>query len=289
LKAGVCEVNCREFDDRITPAVDRVLHGDEWNGFGAHALECPGCMHAYESERSIKRFIGDHVTMVPLPAPLLATLQSTIRSEGTLTSAVLRWLQTLLRDSLSLRVSLALGALGIAASGFILHPLAPGTPASREVNDVLTESRDTYAGILNGDVKLQIETTESSTLHTFFFRKTDFPLHVPAIRHYHPVGALMDDHGGVPCAQIVYAGEGIVVCVHQTCWETVRDGRLLSLPERALDVLRYGGTYSEEEEGGRSVVVWTDGRTLSIAVASMPSQQLLGDLASVTTLPVSPP
>ena len=282
-------MNCREFDDRITPAVDRLLHGDELKEFDAHAAECPGCMHAYATEHSIKQFVGEHLTMVPLPASLLATLQRTIRSERNTVPALLGWLQSFLGNSLSLRLSLALGALGIIAAGFILRPIPPGTPAVHDVNDMLTESQDTYAGILNGDLKLQIETTDPSTLDTFFIRKTDFPLHIPAIRHYHPVGALLDDHAGVPCAQIVYAGEGIIVCLHQTCWKTVQDGRLLSLPEHALDVLRDGGTYSEDEEGGRSVVVWTDGRTLSIAVASMPSHRLLGDLASVSALAVSPP
>jgi hypothetical protein len=240
-----------------------------------------------EAERTTKTLVQGHLRIVPTPAPLRASLQNIVQTKVYSTPALLEWLRELLWDSRTLRLAIALGVVAIVLTTLILQPLPPGTPTALPPDDVLVHSRTTYAAIVDGTVRPQIETTEPSELASFFAGKTDFPLYVPPVRDYHPVGATFDSQSGVPLAHLMYAGAGGTVYIHQTCWETVQAGQLLCLSERIRDSLRSRGFYADENDTERSVVLWTNGRTLCIAISSMSSQDLADHLsiAGQTQLP----
>lgn len=75
-------MNCQEYVERITPAVDRYLRGNEKASFEHHTLYCPPCRHAFESERVIKQFVQQRLPMVALPESLARALSALLREAG---------------------------------------------------------------------------------------------------------------------------------------------------------------------------------------------------------------
>ena len=69
-------MNCQEYDERITRAVDCYLRGNEQLSFEHHTLYCPTCRKAFESERKIKQFIQQRLPMVALPESLSRALNA---------------------------------------------------------------------------------------------------------------------------------------------------------------------------------------------------------------------
>lgn len=71
---GLRSVDCGEFDDQITPAVDGRLLPSASGEFHVHAAACPGCRCAYELEAFTKEFVTRSLPLVPVPLPLLQQL-----------------------------------------------------------------------------------------------------------------------------------------------------------------------------------------------------------------------
>jgi hypothetical protein len=66
-RAGANVVNCQEFDQQITPAVDRYLDSSSESSFNEHAFCCSHCRRAYEAERVTKELIHVYLKMVKTP------------------------------------------------------------------------------------------------------------------------------------------------------------------------------------------------------------------------------
>ena len=60
-------MNCQEFDQQITPAVDHYLDSSSESSFNEHAYCCSHCRRAYEAERVTKELIHVYVKMVKTP------------------------------------------------------------------------------------------------------------------------------------------------------------------------------------------------------------------------------
>ncbi len=270
-------MNCQEFEEHITPAVDQYLQGSEKSSFHDHASRCPQCRRAFEAERFVKTFVQKRLHIVHTPRAVTDSIMEGTRTRvpGVL-SPMTRWQP--FRQPASLRYLIAAAATVVVAYLFFSVPAPDATllPAARA--DVLSQSALTYAGILAGQLKPQIESPRPEVLEAFFSGKTGFPVHVPDVRDYTPVGALLNETSGVPLAHLVYAGGGNTVYIYQTCWTTVQDGQKLDLPERIKDILRTGRPYVEEDADGRTLVLWTEGRTLCGAIAQMHKQDLLSHL-----------
>jgi hypothetical protein len=66
-RVGANVVNCQEFDQQITPAVDHYLDSSSESSFNEHAYRCSHCRRAYEAERVTKELIHVYVKMVKSP------------------------------------------------------------------------------------------------------------------------------------------------------------------------------------------------------------------------------
>jgi hypothetical protein len=267
-------VNCQEFDEQITPAVDERLLANEVQSFREHAGQCPGCRRAYEAELFVKTFIRQRINMVRMPGSVATSIADRIatdRSAGTPISFIRQ-------TPGSYRY-----LLGAAAVLFIAYLVSSPffsdrASFSRMHADVFAQSVMTYAGVLGGQMKPEIESTKPDVLQDFFAGKTAFPVRIHSVRDFIPVGAMMHETAGVPLAQVLYSGEGATVYVYQTCWRTVQAGQKLNLPDHILTTLRRGESYAEENADGQTMVLWTEGRTLCGAVANMHKQHLLAHL-----------
>ena len=64
-------VQCREFDNQITAAVDKRLAPGDARDFRLHATACPRCRCEYQKEAFTKRFVNTTLRLVPVPSALL--------------------------------------------------------------------------------------------------------------------------------------------------------------------------------------------------------------------------
>lgn len=267
-------MNCTEFDERITPAVDERLSADQASAFFEHATHCPGCRRAYEAERHTRSFIRQRMGMARTPGTVAAALMDRLAAD----QEPGRIRRVFRRSSFSARTAFAIAAV-LAAISLISSPKFlddNGLEQMRE--DVFAQSIVTYAGVVGGQMTPDVVSTQPEVLQAFFNGKTSFPVRVHAVRDCTPVGAMLHQSGGVPLAQVLYTSTAGTVYVYQTCWRTVQDGRKLHLPAHILATLRQGVPYGEENADGQSLVVWTEGSTLCGAVANMHTQELLAHL-----------
>lgn len=271
-------MNCQEFEERITPAVDGRLEGDEAGAFRDHAAACPPCRRAYETERAVHDFVRKRSHALRTPGGVAAAIMDRLADPRFADAAAVRSTSRFRVTRLGFAVAAVLGGAALVTSALVsdLDPL-PGIQP-----DVFAQSIATYAGMIGGTVKPQIMSTRPEVLQAFFTGRTTFPVHMAAVRDLTPVGALINETSGVPLAHIVYDGHGSLVYVYQTCWHTVQDGKKLNLPEHIMAALRGRGSYVEEGADGRTMVLWTDGPTLCGAVADMRRQDLLSHLDVVT-------
>jgi hypothetical protein len=267
-------VNCAEFDEQIAPAVDERLRVDEAAAFREHASICPGCRRAYEAELSTRNFVRQRMTMVRMPGSVAATIVDRLASERTAGTPARfpRWTPSVYRSVVAVAAVLAAVFL-IASPGSIDDP---SFPSMRE--DVFAQSIVTYAGVVGGQMKPDVESARPDVLQSFFTGKTSFPVRIHTVRDFTPIGAMLHESGGVPLAQVLYNAGNTTVYMYQTCWQTVQDGRKLQLPAHILSTLRTGSLYVEENTDGQTMVLWTEGRTLCGAVANMQKQELLAHL-----------
>ena len=80
-RAGENVVNCQEFDQQITPAVDHYLDSSEESSFNEHAIRCLHCRRAYDAERITKELIQVHVKMVKTPDCVSRTIREHLMRE----------------------------------------------------------------------------------------------------------------------------------------------------------------------------------------------------------------
>jgi hypothetical protein len=276
-------VNCSEFDEQITPAVDDRLLAPEVVAFREHARTCAGCRRAFEAELFTRSFIRRRMHSVRMPEALATALRGRLAAEPDPFPSVAG----------SFRVpgiyrSVFAMAAALAAIILITSPqFSDDADLHRMHDDVFAQAIETYAGLVGGQMKPDIASARIEDLQHFFTGKTAFPVRVHALHDLTPVGAMLHESAGVPLAQVIYTGPGETVYVYQTCWRTVQAGRTLHLPGHILDAVRHGETYVEENAEGQTLMVWTEGRTLCGAVGNMQKEDLLAHLA-VTPSPDTP-
>jgi hypothetical protein len=64
-------VDCKEFNEQITPAVDQLLPKAEMDSFVEHARKCPACRCEYESESLTKEVVRTKAGMIKTPGEVI--------------------------------------------------------------------------------------------------------------------------------------------------------------------------------------------------------------------------
>jgi hypothetical protein len=270
-------VNCRQFEEQITSAVDQYLQGDDRKEFYDHAFRCPQCRRAFERERFVKSLVQKHLRIVQTPREISHAI---VAETGSTDPDVLlhNFHPPSSRSHRAARYALAAAAVVVFGFLVVSRPSPESSPLSAHRADVIARSASMYAGLLAGWMKPQITSAEPEVLEAFFAGKTGFPVHVHTLRDYTPVGALLNEASGVPLAHLVYTFNGNTVYIYQTCWYTVQDGRKLKIPDQVMKTLRAGHPYIDESLDGRTFILWTEGKTLCGAIARMDQQDLLSYL-----------
>ena len=276
-------MNCREFQELISAAVDRYLSSDELELFLEHAKKCPPCQDEYDSEVTTKRIVQNRAKMVKTPVAVARVISDTIQRETAARSAHRRrWWQEFLRTPF-VKPTLILGAGAVVVALLLVD--SPDHPeslfqASLTGNDVLVQSFSNYLAVENGAIQPQLVSAEPEHVKSFFTGKTDFPVLVRLMRECTLVGAVLNEHSGAPLAHIVYEHADQPIYVYQACWKTVQTGEQLRLPAPVKSALEHTGIYTETRPDGRTVALWIEGETLCAAVARLERDELLSCLSA---------
>lgn len=268
-------MNCKDFRDHVTEAVDDRLPGDALRVFRAHADACPSCRAEFENEAVTKHLVRTRVRCQRTPADVMARISDLLEQERRSPAAPLlrRWHS--IRRSAALRPALVFAA---ACIGVILLLRGQGqAPGS-----VMEQSLANYRAVLAGGITPQVVDSLPSRVAKFFAGKTRFPVVIPRISNASLIGGVVNEYDGIPLAHLVYRHGTEVVYVYQACWREVQRGDHLDVPDDVREEIRRTGRYATSGPDGYSMVLWADDSTLCSAVARMPKDELVACLAPAT-------
>jgi hypothetical protein len=277
------DVTCRDFQDRITAAVDKFIAGEEMNLFLDHANRCPACRHDYEQELTTKLVVKNRARMVPMPGSVRASILRMVNGEGQPPAARLpSWWEKVSHA----RLGKPALAFALASTVFlIILRVVPLPPPTRQLflsssDDMMQQSFTNFQSVASGSIQPQVVSEQPDRVREFFAGKTDFPVLLPTMSRCTLVGGAMNDYKGVTLAHVVYKYENGIVYMCQTCWTTVQEGEHLRLREEVRASLQRTGWYTESRPDGNSIALWTNGSTLCAAVARMSTDDLRACLTS---------
>lgn len=277
-------MNCSQFQERISSAVDHCLPAEDRQEFDRHAAQCPRCRNDFDQEATTKVVIRQRARIVDVPPHLQRSILAAIEREavddasrGRERSPLLRW-TALTAPAVAVALGTLVVALLVTRDSTPTDTSSPISTASLGVHDVLGESLRNFHGILSGDIAPQVKSSNPDDLYRFFSGRTEFPVVVPAIPAWKLVGGVLEDCGGAAVAHLVYENNGDVVCVSQVCWETVRAGKALQLSPEITSALTNSGRFMLRRGDNDAVVLWTHGGGLCIAVAHMDRDTLVTHL-----------
>jgi hypothetical protein len=272
-------VNCKEFQELISAAVDLQLTDGELAAFKDHSAKCSPCRFEFEAETATKLVVQSRARRVRTPPHIALQIVEQLRRErfGERTS----WLTEFLGRPL---VKPAFGfALAFVAVLLLLRGSTnngPVTQAGFGSNDVVLQSLMNYCAVVDGEIKPQLASSEPAKLANFFAGITDYSVHLPKMRDCRLVGGVQNEFAGTKLAHIMYQHDNDIVYIYQACWSTVMKGEKLCLSDEAKDELIRTGWFSATQPDGRTVVLWKKGRALCAAVARMNKEDLIACLTS---------
>ena len=272
-------MNCKEFQEFISTAVDLRLTDDELTAFKVHSINCPPCRFEYEAEAATKLVIRSHARRTPAPAHIVLRITEQLGQEPP--TGGMSWIVDFFKKPL---VKPALGfTLALVVVLFLLRGSTtnnPSTEAAFVSNDVILQSLMNHRAVVDGEIKPQLGSNEPAQLASLFSGITDYSVHLPKMKDCRLVGGVQNEFAGTKLAHIVYEHNNEVVYIYQACWATVMKGEKLCIPDEAKAELNSTGWFSRTQPDGRTVVLWKKGRTLCAAVARMSKEDLIACLES---------
>lgn len=279
-------MNCNEFQEQVSPAVDNLLTQEVMARFVEHARECSRCRHEYQVESATKALVCQRTRMVRTPPEVVERISQLLERERRTGVSVTesRWTQILHRPVFKPALGLGI-AVAVIFMLFTLYrpPSDPAPLQLSSLNNVISQSLENYGAVVNGSIKPQLVSSEPELLKNFFSGRTEFPVLVPGLKGCELVGGVLNQHAGANLAHVVYVHGGEVVYMYEACWETVMKGEKLHLPAPAKEELIRTGWFSQTEPDGKTLVLWTNGKTLCAAVSRMKKNDLMSCLASAET------
>jgi hypothetical protein len=280
-------VNCQEFQEHISAAVDDCLGIELRGSFESHRGECASCRQEFEAEAMVKSLIGVRASRVSAPKELAYRIAHALRlNEPPMYEEHVSWWRSLVASAF-FRPAVAFGAACLIVM-LIVHPPSTNPPtfstASLIPGDVIAQSLANYRDLLSGRITPErVEKPEH--LKSFFAGLTEFAVVVPEMKGCSLVGAVRGQHAGTNLAHVVYDHNGKRIYVYEACWKTVQEGKKLRVPDNVRAALDRTGWYSDSAPDGGAIVLWTKGATLCVVVATMKREELLAFVTSNESSP----
>jgi len=274
-------VNCREFNQCITPAVDNRLSKENLTQFLDHAMHCPKCKRDYEGERRICALVRSRIRSTRVPPVVVSSILSQLKRESALSSAA--WHYSLERILRSPRAKF-FAALSIS-SVVVLFLIVPPrlhqssiTMAGIGPNDVILQSISNYHAVLKGEFVPQVMSDRPERVRTFFNGKTEFPVFIPVMKECTLIGGVVNDFHGMRLAHVVYKHGQQTIYLYQACRESVMKGDKLKISAEVKTDLERTGWHCCTAPDGAAIVLWARGNTLCAAVSAMKGDHLMAHL-----------
>ena len=278
-------MDCNEFQNQITPAVDKLLPKKESESFAAHAGACPQCRYDYEAESLTKKVVMTKATMVRTPGTVMQKILELLSREEASTASPQRWTFLGLSNRPYVKPALALAAACVAVLVILQLSRQDVTRNALPLhlsNNVIEQTLANYTAVVQGQVKPQLASNIPAQVQGFFAGKTDFPVVIPELGDFTLAGAVLNEHAGTTLAHVLYVRGDQTIYMYEACWRTVIQGEKLQVPEHVREELLRTGWFAETRRDGESLVLWTDGTTLCAAVSCMEKNELMTRLASST-------
>ena len=275
-------MNCREFNRRITPAVDGRLTASDQESFLEHACACARCRREYEDERSIALLIRTRISRAPVPSAVLeAILAGTCGTASRVADSRTRRF-TLRHTPSGARAAVAFMLAVAAVAWFTVRPASDPEvheAAVAAVDDIVRQSVTNYEAVLHGTMVPQVVSDSPDNVRTYFHGKTGFPVYVPSMRECTLVGGGVDEYHGMRLAHVFYRHGMQLIYLCQACRASVMQGDTLRLSREARSDLDRTGWHCCTAPDGAAIVLWVRGRTICAAVAPLNGEHLMAHLA----------
>jgi hypothetical protein len=275
-------VDCKQFHQLITSAVDQRLSRTEMEAFVDHAAECHTCRYDYELESAAKTMVRTRLRMVKTPHALTESISRKIHQiDQEQASAEKKPSWTKIYALPALKPMLVLALIITAGFALLLSPFgfgpAPATPAG---SDMLVQSVSNFHAILAGIMQPQMVSDRPEQVRDYLSGKTSFPVYVPFLTGCTLVGGSANEYQGMKLAHVVYTYGGQVIYMFQAPYDRVIAGDGLMLSDDARQQLANVGSFSNVAPGGDTVILWVLGNTLCAAVSRIDRKEMSKVLAS---------
>ena len=274
-------MECRKYQEHITAAVDNALEKTEREALESHLADCPSCRNAYEIETLTRNLVRTRCQRKRAPGHVLQHISQHLEQEGR-QSTPLPWWRTLVESSY-FKPAVAFAAACIAVIFLVNNP-SLNSPRVIEAsllpqNDIIKQSLANHVAVVAGEITPQVVSSQAESVEGFFAGKTTFPVVLPKMSDCTLVGGVLNDFGGEALAHVVYNyNNSEIIYVYEACWKTVLNGSPFHLGRDVLDELKRTNRYSTTTPDGRSLVLWTNGRTLCAAVSRIDVSSLIACL-----------
>lgn len=188
-------MNCREFQELVSAAVDLRLTDIEQESFKQHSIQCSLCRKEYEADAATKQFVTGRLHRVQAPRELSFRVSELVKSDHS--SGETSWVKGVIRRPL---VKPAIGfAFAFIAVLFLLRG-STGTNSSTQAalvaNDVIFQSLRNHRALMEGEIKPQLTSSEPSQLASLFSGITDYSVHMPKMKNCQLIGGVQNEFRG---------------------------------------------------------------------------------------------
>ncbi|MGA7160606.1 MAG: hypothetical protein WBZ48_06370 [Bacteroidota bacterium] len=269
-------VDCREFQELISEAVDKRLHTNVLPQFTAHAKECPSCRNEFEMEQITKSVVQAKVERQSLPSSAFSSLFPELEK---LRPSSRNWLTATFGEAF-LNPAVALVALLLVAVGAVsLLQKNNAIPISSEKN-IIAQSLNNYSAAMTGAFKPMLVSHDPGDVKDFLAKDTPFEVSVATLSDCDWCGGVLSEFNGVRLVHVVYkiGGEGLLY-VYQVDMNEAMRGNKIGLPENAKAALTKTGWYFEQTPDLCNVVLWRHKNTLCAAVSKIGREKMIALLS----------
>ena len=269
-------MDCREFRELISEAVDDRLRGGHKQHFNDHAIVCRSCRCEYEMEQITKGVVRARIQHETTPTEIYASLLSSLRNSASSSGS---WLRSIFGEAF-LNPAVALVALLVVAVGAVsLLQKNNAIPISTEKN-IIAQSINNYSAAMTGLLKPDLISHDPGDVKDYLSKDTPFEVSVATLDGCDWCGGVLSNVNGIRLVHVVYkiGGEGILYVYQVDLNEALR-GTKVGLPENAKAALAETGWYFEQTPDLCNVVLWRHKNTLCAAVSKMERAKMVALLS----------
>lgn len=269
-------VDCREFLELISEAVDDRLRSDLKHQFIHHASICLPCRNEYEVDQITKSVVRTTVRRKEVPSELYYAVLADVKKRQSFRG---KWLEVIFGEAF-LNPAIALVALVVVAVGGVsLLQRENAVPISADKN-IIAQSLNNYSATMAGVLKPTMVSHDPGDVKEYLAKETPFEVDVAALSGCDWCGGVLSSFDGVKLAHVVYkiGGEGLLY-VYQVDINEALHGTRISLPENAKASLAKTGWYFEQTHDKCNVVLWRHKNTLCAAVSMIEREKMVALLS----------